>query len=234
MTHGELASFHEFASRETLAEALADAIAAQLAQSIRARGSATLAVSGGSTPARLFDVLATRPIAWDRITVTLVDERFVPPTSERSNARLAARLLRGAAAEARFLPLWSDVASVEAAASAADAKVGALRLPFDVVVLGMGTDGHTASFFPDTDTLDELLDPTQPRRVMPVRTSAGGEPRLTLTLSTIVAARFIALHIEGDAKRAVLDAALEDPESALPVRRVFDAAPAPVHVYWAP
>jgi 6-phosphogluconolactonase len=229
-------SFHwnEFADREALAGALANRIAGLLSAAVEQRGGALLAVSGGTTPARLFEVLSAEPIAWNKVTVTLVDERFVPPSSPRSNAALVmAKLLQGKAAAARFLPLFRKGETVDEAAADGDRAVAALPQPFDAVILGMGGDGHTASFFPDALELPALLDPENSLALMPVHADSAGEPRLTLTLPWIVAAGFLALHIEGGEKRATFERATgAGPE--LPIRTVLDASPRPVEVFWAP
>jgi 6-phosphogluconolactonase len=239
-------SFHwnEFADREALAEALAGRIAGLLSAAIERRGTALLAVSGGTTPARLFEVLSDQQIAWDRVTVTLVDERFVLPSSPRSNATLVtSKLLQGRAAGARFLPLFRRGETLDEAAADGDREIAALPQPFDVVILGMGGDGHTASFFPDARELPALLDPQNSLALMPVHAGSAGESRLTLTLPRIVAAGFLALHIEGGEKRTTFDKAMGNgamgngamgngPE--LPIRTVLDASPRPVEVYWAP
>jgi 6-phosphogluconolactonase len=226
--------WHAFSGREELASALADRIASQLTKAIAKRGTALLAVSGGTTPARLFAVLSTNPIAWDKVTITLVDERFVPASSPRSNAGLvAANLLRNAAKAARFVPLYQEATSIEDAAASDNAALQALPWPLDVVILGMGGDGHTASFFPDADDLPVLLDPSSDRIVLPVHAASAGEPRLTLSLARIIDAGFIALHIEGEDKRSAFDAAVA-PGPRKPIRAVLDAAPRPVEVFWAP
>jgi 6-phosphogluconolactonase len=225
--------WHVFASPGTLADHLADAVAAALAGAIARRGAAFLALSGGTTPKRFLAALSGRNLEWNRVTVTLVDERFVPETSPRSNAALVrAALLAGAAAAARFVPLYGPAADVEAAAGIADAALAALPRPLDVVVLGMGTDGHTASFFPDA-TDATALDPANPAAIVAVHAESAGEPRLTLTLPRLAEARLVVLHIEGAEKRAVLEKALST-TPGLPVRRVFDHAAHPVQVYWAP
>jgi 6-phosphogluconolactonase len=227
------AEWREFPSADALAEALAGHVANVLSEAIDKRGIAVLAVSGGSTPGRFFDALCQRPIAWAKVIVTLVDERFVPETDERSNASLVkARLLTKKAAEARFVPFYSPTESVEEAARAASEYVEALPLPFDVVVLGMGTDGHTASFFPDAANLSELLAPDSARSIMPVHAPSAGEPRLTISLARLLEARFVALHIEGTAKRAVLEEALT-PGRSKPITAVFANSSKPLPVYWA-
>lgn len=223
-----------FADRQDLATALACEIAGRLTGAIAERGTALLAVSGGTTPARLFAALSTTPITWDKVIVTLVDERFVPPSSPRSNAGLVtANLLQNKAAAARFVPLYHEAASIEDAAAADSEALRALPWPLDVVILGMGGDGHTASFFPDAGNLEELLDPTSQRIVLPVHAASGGEPRLTLSMARIVAAGFIALHIEGEDKRTAFDGAM-GPGAKKPIRRVLEAAPRPIEVFWAP
>jgi 6-phosphogluconolactonase len=226
--------WHEFASRDELAEALASTVADVLRAAIDKRGTALLAVSGGSTPGMFFRELSRQELDWDSVTVTLVDERFVPEDSSRSNARLVREnLLQDKAAAARFAGLFSDASTVEGAADRAGERLSRLPLPLDAVILGMGTDGHTASFFPDAGNLESLLDLSAEAIVAPVHATSGGEPRLTLTLARILEAGFLALPIEGAEKRRVLEAALSA-EAHLPVGAVLDRAPQPVQVFWAP
>jgi len=225
------ADWRIYPSRQALADALADDVAHALTSSIEASGEAVLAVSGGSTPGLLFTALSKHRLDWANVVVTLVDERFVPPSSERSNERLVReRLLVNEARGARFVPLYSDVDSVEQAATQANAGLG-LFGSLDVAILGMGSDGHTASFFPDAKNLGALLDPAATSGVEAVHAPSAGEPRLTQTLPRLTGARFLALHIEGEQKHAVLAEALE-PTSSLPVSEVFRQAPRAVPVYW--
>tara|TARA_R110002012_G_scaffold7936_5_gene36974 strand:+ start:12705 stop:13427 length:723 start_codon:yes stop_codon:yes gene_type:complete len=227
---------HDFGNGRELAEALAETVAGTLAAAIAARGAATLAVSGGNTPKAFFDVLSRHTLDWSKVTVTLVDERMVPPAHERSNHRLASLfLLQNKAAEAHFVPLYRPGDDAAVVAKSAAVAIDALALPFDVVVLGMGTDGHTASFFPDGTTLDAVTDPACGQSVMSIEAPGAGEPRLTLTLPRIVEAGLIVLHIEGAEKQAVLSKALEaGAEAELPVRAVLRHATTPVEIYWAP
>lgn len=226
--------WNTFANPQALAEALADRVAAQLDEAIKARGSATLAVSGGGTPPPFFKALSRRRLDWKTVTVTLADERFVPASSARSNARLVAQhLLQNAAARASFIDLFHDTDSVEEAAAIADSDVAALPLPLDVVVLGMGTDGHTASFFPDADDIAQILDPADTRHVLPVHAPAAVEPRLTLSMPVICNAGLVVLHIEGEDKKRVLETALGE-ETILPVRAVLENCAAPAEIFWAP
>ena len=235
MTDRLAPAWHDFASRDALASDLAATIVDRLRKAIDARGGATLAVSGGTTPGLLFDTLSGANLDWSKVAVTLVDERLVEPTSERSNERLVReRLLRGEARLARFVPLAPRNLPVDPAeaAKAAEAGVALLGQRLDVVILGMGADGHTASFFPDAADLDAMLDLAQPHLVLPVIAQSAGEPRLTLTLPLIASARFLALHIEGDAKRSVFEKAMSSDTAALPIRRVLDATASRPHIYW--
>ena len=228
--------FHAFEDADALAGTLAETVAGHLDKAVGSNGRATLAVSGGTTPARFFRQLSQRPIDWERVTVTLVDERLVPPTAARSNERLVREtLLRDRAEQARFVGLWSGTADPAAAATAADKRLANCPLPLDAVVLGMGLDGHTASYFPDAENLDALLDPAARARVLPVRAPSAGEDRLTLTLPLVAGARLVALHIEGKAKRSVFEQAMQaGAPSPAPIRAVFERATTPPSVYWAP
>ncbi|PDQ19350.1 6-phosphogluconolactonase [Mesorhizobium sanjuanii] len=227
-------NWNGFADRPQLAAALAGHVAGRLTKAIAERGTGLLAVSGGTTPAKFFAALSAIPIAWDKVMVTLIDERFVPPSSPRSNAALVvANLLQNAASAARFVPLYHEAASIEDAAASDSEALKSLPWPLDVAILGMGADGHTASFFPDADNLPALLDPSSTRIVLPVHAASAGEPRLTLSLARIVAAGFITLHIEGEDKRTAFEGAM-GLGARKPIRAVIDAAPKTVEVFWAP
>jgi len=225
----------DFADRQALAAALAKIVATGLKSAIAERGEASIAVSGGSTPERFFNALSNADLDWGKVAVTLVDERWVPPGDARSNARLVAKtLLQNRAAAARFVPLYSNVAHPEEAIPSILATLASVPMPFDVTVLGMGTDGHTASFFPGGDHLAEALDTDNPALLSAMNAPGAGEPRITFTLAPILASGLIALHIEGEEKNAVLEQALADsPVEDMPVRAVLRSG-RPVTVFWAP
>jgi 6-phosphogluconolactonase len=225
--------WHEFDTRRELAQALAASVSGTLADAVGRQGTGLLAVSGGTTPDLFFEALALQDIEWGRVVVTLVDERFVPPASERSNERLVRELLlTHHAAKARFIGLFSQADSVEAAAELASSAVRLWPRPLDVAILGMGTDGHTASFFADADDAEALLENPRGNAVLPVHAASAGEPRLTLSVQTLAKARRLVIHIEGAEKRDVLEAALKAGGQDAPVGRVLAKMPGPVEIYW--
>jgi 6-phosphogluconolactonase len=220
------AARREFADGAELAPAFAAWTAQWLAAAIEARGMALLVVSGGSTPKRYFQALSTQPLDWARVAVTLADERRVPDDSPRSNARLVREnLLVNLAAKAQFAPLADTRLPAEQELAAAGARVARLPLPADLVVLGMGDDGHTASWFPRAAGLAEVMDPAARALVSAIVPTDGLEPRLTLTGRVILRARRLALQIEGAGKLATLHRAMEGGDAAeMPIRTVLSQA----------
>lgn len=222
-----------FETSDALAAALARRVADALAERLQAVPRAVLAVSGGSTPVRFFEALSEQKIDWGAVDITLVDERWVGEQSERSNARLVRnRLLRGGAAAARFIPLTSPSPTPEGGIDEVAARIDALPLPLAVVVLGMGEDGHTASFFPIGDRLSEAMSPSTQRKVAIIRAPGAVEPRVTLTFPVLRSAGEVLLHIEGEAKMRALRAAKElGPVEDMPIR-AFLRADRPLETFW--
>jgi 6-phosphogluconolactonase len=228
-----------FASRMAMAERLADVIEAQLGRSLAEQGTASLAASGGSTPADLYRELSMRSLVWSGVRVVPVDERWVPPGSPGSNETLVrSTLIQNRAADAVFIGLWTDADSPADGLEKSERRLEALRFPLDVVVLGMGTDGHTASWFPDCAGLERALAERGPRlaaiTAKPSDVTGDYLDRMTLTLGAISGAKVIVLLIVGKEKRAAFDKALCDgPVSEMPVRAILAARP-DLRVCWAP
>jgi 6-phosphogluconolactonase len=219
----------EYSDKDMLWLALADTIAGELNGVLVTGERASFAVPGGTTPGPLFDVLAANSLDWERVDVLLTDERWVPETSPRSNARLLReRLLTDKAAAAQFLPYYTGGEAPDVDLADVAAKVEALT-PLTVVLLGMGEDTHIASLFPGADNLERALRPGAPALVA-MNAPGVDEPRVTLSAEAINGAMNKHLVILGDAKRAALERAeaIGDPMQA-PVAAVFDG----LTVHWA-
>lgn len=227
---------NEFESREVLAHTLARQISAGLQEALEENGKASLAVSGGSTPHALFRALSQEQLDWYNVSITLVDERCVTIENDRSNAKLVSDLLlQNEASNAQFVPLFvDDTKSASENAELVTERANEAILPFDIIVLGMGNDGHTASFFPDAQELSTALN--EPiARVLAIKAESAGEDRLTFNFAALSMASAIYLHIEGADKtttleRAKADSVVED----MPIRAFLQDESLPLSIFWAP
>jgi 6-phosphogluconolactonase len=219
-----------FDTREEASASLAAEICETLTDALAAHGRATLVVSGGSSPVAFFRHLRRLPLSWERITVVPSDERVVPlDHADRNEAMIRRELLQGPAAGASLRGL------LPASGSTANLPQLAETLPasFDAVVLGMGTDGHTASLFPGAPELEAALRSPEPLALLNV--PGLGTQRVSLTPAALLATRRIDLLIFGPDKRAVYEsAAAGDEAGEYPVRCVLRQNRVPVRVFWAP
>lgn len=227
---------HQFDNKDALAEALADAVASALATDIETSGAASLAVSGGSTPRRFFQRLSQKKLDWQSVTITLVDERWVPADNERSNAKLVAEnLLQNEAADAQFVGLYHNADTPDNAMGALDTQIAPIKRPFSAVVLGMGADAHTASFFPGGNNLETALDVAQSAPLISMQAEGAGEPRITWTLSALLQTNLLTLHIEGGEKKNVLEQAEAGTDQfSMPIRSVLHQRETTLNIYWCP
>ncbi|KJH87458.1 6-phosphogluconolactonase [Pseudomonas fluorescens] len=222
----------EFKSPVLLAQSLALSVAQQLRAAIEAKGAATLVVSGGRSPVAFFQHLAKEALDWSKVVVSLADERWVPVEHADSNAGLLKRyLLQGAAAKAQFLSLYSASANLEAAAEQADRRLAELP-PIDVLILGMGDDGHTASLFPGSPNLAEALDQNGVRRCWPMLAPTVPHQRLTMSRALLASATHKVLSISGQSKLTTLNAAVAgDNVADMPIRAFLQPT---LEIYWCP
>jgi 6-phosphogluconolactonase len=217
-----------YPTREALMAGLAAVIGDDLREAIAARGGASLSAPGGTTPGPMFELLSQMDLDWAKVAVVLNDERWVPEDSPRSNTRLLReRLLTGRARAARLLPLYAPAPRPE---DRLDELAAELRphLPLDVLLLGMGTDMHTASLFPGADRLAEALAADAPL-LLPMRAEAAGEPRVTLTAPVLRAARRIHILITGEEKRLAIARAASLSATEAPIAVVLPYAT----IHWA-
>ncbi len=217
-----------------LAESLAESVAVDLRAGIEERGQATLVLSGGTTPVLFLEALSRQLVPWHKVTITLTDERWVDPSDDASNEKLVRRtLLVGDAADARFVPLKNDAATPEEGAVEAESRIAALARPFDVVVLGMGEDGHVASLFPHQAALSSGTGKER-NLSLPVKLESGAQ-RITLTLKALLDSRRVILLFTGQKKWQTYRLALgRGPVDELPVRAILGRGREPIDIYWSP
>ena len=229
---------HQLINAQAWANQLAQAVAALLHEAIQAHGHAVLAVSGGKSPIPFFHALREQDIEWSCVRVTLVDERCIPNDHADNNGRMVcAELLRSRASDAQWVALVDES---EASMPALDTLVERAKgrwaaLPrIDVMVLGMGDDGHTASLFPDADTLQQGLDLNNTERLLAVVPPAAPHPRISATLAEILAAKHVLLAIGGATKKSVYQQALAARDDRLPISHVLHATHPSVQVWMHP
>ncbi|WP_428244324.1 6-phosphogluconolactonase [Gynuella sp.] len=227
-------NLHEYSSTDALDQALAIAVAEQLQRDIDNNAVASLAVSGGSTPKGLFAHLSNMELAWEKVIVTLVDERWVGPEHADSNEKLVRDcLLQNFAAAAQFIGLKNEHSSAEQGVAALHSVLQQLPAKFSVVVLGMGGDGHTASFFPQSPQLAAAVDMNTEYSCCAADPVTAPHERMTLTLARILATESLFLHITGAQKKQIFEAACQaGPLTEYPVRSVIDQSIVDLDVYW--
>ena len=228
--------FNDFPDRKSLVLNLADRIAELLAKGIAANGRASLAVSGGSTPVEMFEQLSGMDLRWRDIVISLVDERWVDPTEDDSNEHLVrSHLLKDKAGAATFIGMKNSAATASAGENVCEQQLQKNPRPFDVLILGMGSDGHTASLFPGAKKLSMAVDMDSGRTCMGITPLAAPHERMTLTLPAILDSRQIFLHITGQDKKDILRQAQADGASEeMPIRFILRQQTTPVTALWAP
>ena len=226
---------HDFNERAELDQALATKVSAILVSSIEDKGYASIAVSGGSTPKGFFLALSQKDIDWDKVTITLADERWVDAESDASNTTLVKQnLLINYASKAHFfeIKLPGDLTSdaITELNQAAQHKL----LPLDVLILGMGEDGHTASIFPCSDQINEALDLDNSNDFIKVLPKTAPHVRISFTYRALLASKQIFLHICGENKKDVLALANKDSDiTNMPIRAFLQHSTIETQIYWA-
>jgi len=212
-----------------------------LAESISKNGHATLLVSGGNTPAPLYEALSKTDLNWKKVKIALVDERWVDKDNVASNAALIERtLLINKAKSVPFVGMKNDAATPTQGQAETEALYKALPQPFTVAIVGMGHDGHTASLFPGAKGLADALrldndQFTAAITAQPSPVTGSNTQRLTLTLAALLKTERIIILFTGEDKLAVFDQArIPGPVEELPIRALIHQEDVPVELYWAP
>jgi len=223
-----------FDTREEASVAAAERIRDAVAHRLELQKAATLVVSGGTTPARCFEELAHLDIEWDRVNVLASDDRWVPADHADSNEALIRRkLLINGASMAGLLPFFKADTPIEVRCEELESEIRFIPFPFACSLLGMGTDGHFASLFPDAANIEEGLDLESQKLCLPVTTGASPHPRVSLTLAALSRSDEIVLLIFGEEKLKIFEKA-RNGNGRYPVTRLLRQKRAPVHTYWAP
>ncbi len=226
----------EFDDRETLANEVAGDIGFIIEKAIETNGKAELALPGGRTPVPILETLAKRDFDWSKVRVFPTNERIVPAGSEHSNYEMLQRILGSVGATVEPLIDHSQNWSTKEAGQSADARLAGLSWPVDLVWLGMGEDGSTASIFPGQ--MDDAINAPKSRRAVgvapdPAPPSAPYD-RVTLTRAALLSTHTMIVTLAGQPKRDVLEKAIKDgPLSSVPIGRVLAEVDLPLDVYWS-
>ena len=230
------AEWWEHDDAAALAEAVAGDIGFILESALDARNAALLALSGGKTPVAAYEALARMKFDWKRVTIVPVDDRLVKVDDPMSNAGMLARIFLPKGA--RVVPLGADNPDYRMAGNAADARLQDLKWPADLALLGVGADGHTASILPGPDMEAALTAPKARRAIGVMPDPLPPEApvaRVTMTRAAILSARAQMLVLTGDAKRALVEQAIEDGTgSTVPIGRVLADIEQPIDIHWSP
>ncbi|OCG14368.1 6-phosphogluconolactonase [Gilliamella sp. wkB292] len=229
-----MVTLNKYATSELLVEDLTSHIVNELTKAIEIKGQASIAVSGGKTPIPLFISLSEQNLDWSRVFITLVDDRWVDDTDDASNEKLVMTyLLQNKAKLANFVGLKNSCNNPFDGASITEKQLDKVPMPFDVLILGMGEDGHTASLFPGAANLAAGLDMKSGHKVVGMTPLTAPLDRITLTLPTILNSHNIYLHLVGDSKMSVLEQAEQGKDiNQMPVRAILQQDKVNVTIFW--
>ena len=226
---------NDFSYREQLDEALAENVSQILQSAIAIKGKASIAVSGGSTPKGFFKVLSNKAIDWEKVTITLADERWVDINSTDSNTRLVhENLLQNKASAAKFFHLKQGENLCDETLADLNLAANSALLPLDVLILGMGEDGHTASLFPCSEQIEKGLDNANNSSLMKVVPKTAPHQRITFSFAALKQSKHTFLHVCGVSKKQVLDKALSANDIFdMPIRAFLQDGSIDTQVFWA-
>lgn len=226
----------QFDTSDTCAQQLAHNVAERLREYINERGRVCMAVSGGQTPVLFFEYLSQQVLDWSKVLITLVDERWVDVVNVASNERLVREhLLQNEASSAYFLPLKNESSLVTDGYMKCENSLHEQITRLDLAILGMGADGHCASWFPGSSALAKCLDEASGARCCPVLDEPNALPRMTLTWHFLSQCRHLYLHFTGQQKQDVFQtvchADYQQNVSDMPVRSILFQSSVPLSIY---
>ena len=226
---------YKFDNRDMLFQKLLQDVMGGLSSALDKKSRASMLLSGGTSPGALYQMMAEQELDWSKVWFGLSDERWVSPDHPDSNEKLVGKtLLTGKAVEANFIGLKSAGQDVVQGSVESNRLLKGLPMPFDIVLLGMGLDGHTASLFPDSADTPAALEEGNKMLCHPIRRAAGDVPRISMTLNSLVNSEEIKLLIFGASKWEVYQQARAEKSDSQPVSHLLHQTKTPVSVYWAP
>jgi 6-phosphogluconolactonase len=220
-------------SAESLDIDLSLRIGQLLTQSISENGCASIAVSGGRSPIGLFEELSKINLDWSKVELTLVDERWVDAKNENSNELVVRKhLIQNQATQVKFFPIKNSAKNSKEEQVLHEQVLQKIKLPFDVIILGMGEDGHTASLFPCCKELTQAMDPNNQQKCIVTKPKNAPYERISLTFSTISKAKNLILHIRGSSKLQTFELAMTLKDAnKMPIYAFMEQ---PLEIYWSP
>ena len=226
-------NFNEFDSKKDLDTNLANIVASLLQKAVISRGKATLAVSGGSTPKDFFSELSKKALDWEKITVTLVDERWLEESHPDSNTNLVkSHLLVNEAVQANFFSIVREQTLTNELTQQISDEAANNILPIDVAILGMGTDGHTASIFPCSEQVAVALSENTKQALLAVEPTTAPYQRISFSFNALRQSKHLFLHITGENKREVMEQALKAKPLEKPISAFLNHSDIQTQVYW--
>lgn len=232
---------HLFQNRQEMIVALQTVCVTALNEAIEDRGEATFMVSGGSTPEPLYQSLSNTELDWESVYVALVDERWVEIDHDKSNEAFTLKhLIQNNAATANLIGMKNTAETAQEGLADCESAYQQLAQPFAVTILGMGSDGHTASLFPFAEGLESALNPDSVELCAAItakqsEVTGAVTNRMTLSLAGLLRSKSLLLLITGDEKLSVLRKAQSGTNvNEMPIRAVLQQQQVPVSIYWAP
>jgi len=229
----EHVGFYSTNSSESLVIDLSQNIYEIINEAIKKRGRASMAVSGGSTPKPLFEELSLLDLDWSKVDLTLVDDRWVDADHKDSNELLVrTHFIKNKAERVNFLPLKNDEQTAKQGISLSEEGLQSFTMPFDVIILGMGEDGHTASLFPCSDELKEGMDLKTKNTLVSTNPKSAPYERISLTAKSIMEAKKVFLHLNGSSKLHTIEEAMNLSDSnKMPIYAFLNHG---LDIFWSP